>query len=63
MRAIHYAAWQGNVDPVGLLLRARSDPNEPAYDGQTPLHLACEHGHFDVVSRSTLPVSTATSTW
>ena len=50
MRAVHYASWQGNVDPVGLLLRHRADANAPADDGQTPLHLSCEHGHYDVVS-------------
>ena len=49
MRAIHYASWQGNVDPVAMLLKSGSDANEPAYDGQTALHLACQHGHFDVV--------------
>ena len=50
MRAIHYACWQGNVDPVAMLLKAGSDANEATYDGKTPLHWACEHGHYDVVS-------------
>ena len=50
MRPIHYAAWQGNIDPVGILLRASSSANEPSYEGMTPLHLASEHGHYEVVS-------------
>jgi len=50
MRALHYASWQGIDDPVALLLQHGSNVNEAALDGNTPLHLACEHGHLKVVS-------------
>ena len=50
MRPLHYAAWQGREPPVSLLLDRRSSVNEPAKDGVTPMHLACEHGHYAVVS-------------
>ena len=49
MRPLHYAAWQGKDVPVNLLLKAGSSVNEQACDGNTPLHLACEHGHCPVV--------------
>ena len=32
-----------------MLLEWGSSANDSAQDGNTPLHLACEHGHFDVV--------------
>lgn len=51
MLALHYAAWQGMSDPVHTLLQWKSPVNEVSQDGNTPLHLACQHGHFDVVSR------------
>jgi ankyrin repeat protein len=50
MRALHYASWQGKDQSVDFLLLKGSSPKDPAIDGNTPLHLACEHGHFDVVS-------------
>jgi len=50
MRPLHYGAWQGHDGLVELLLLHGSDVNEPASDGNTPLHLASEHGHFCVVS-------------
>ena len=51
MRPLHYAAWQGKHDPVTILLQWGSSANEPARNKDTPLHLACQHGHLDVVSR------------
>ena len=51
MRPLHYAAWQGKEAPVNLLLQWGSSANEPAKDGETPLHLACQHGHYDVVRK------------
>ena len=50
MRPLHYAAWQGQEEPVALLLQWRSSANLPARDGETPLHLAAQHGHYEVVS-------------
>jgi ankyrin repeat protein len=50
MIALHYAAWQGKSEPVHILLDWKSPSNEQALGGETPLHLACQHGHFDVVS-------------
>jgi len=49
MLPLHYAAWQGKMEPVHILLHWKSPSNEPALGGETPLHLACQHGHFDVV--------------
>jgi ankyrin repeat protein len=51
MRPLHYAAWQGCDAQVELLLRHGSSVNEAALDGNTPLHLAAEHGQHAVVSR------------
>jgi len=50
MLALHYAAWQGKSEPVHLLLQWHSPVNDQACEAETPLHLACQHGHFDVVS-------------
>lgn len=49
MLALHYACWQGKAEPVHMLLQWRSPVSNQSYDGATPLHLACQHGHFDVV--------------
>ena len=49
MRPLHYAAWQGKVEPVSLLLRGGANPNDPSLDGETPLHLASQYGSFRVV--------------
>eukprot|EP00928_Gymnodinium_smaydae_P083123 TRINITY_DN66383_c0_g1_i1.p1 TRINITY_DN66383_c0_g1~~TRINITY_DN66383_c0_g1_i1.p1 ORF type:complete len:400 (-),score=56.26 TRINITY_DN66383_c0_g1_i1:23-1222(-) len=47
--ALHYAAEQGNVDVMRLLLDARAEPN--LQDGQykIPLHLAIESENLDAV--------------
>jgi len=50
MRPLHYGSWQGHDSLVELLLLNNADVNQPASDGNTPLHLASEHGHFCVVS-------------
>lgn len=50
MRPLHYAAWQGQPEPVRLLLRATASVNAASNDGQIPLHLAAQYGHYDVVS-------------
>lgn len=53
MRPLHYAAWQGRLEPVRLLLRASAAVNAASLDGQIPLHLAAQYGHYDVVCEST----------
>lgn len=50
MVALHYAAWQGRPEPVHALLQKLSPVNEQALNGETPLHLASQHGHIHVVS-------------
>lgn len=50
MRPLHYAAWQGKSDSVLLLLRAGASVNSPSLDGQIPLHLSAQYGHYEVVS-------------
>lgn len=49
MRPLHYAAWQGRLEPVRLLLRASAAVNTASLDGQIPLHLAAQYGHYEVV--------------
>lgn len=53
MRPLHYAAWQGKSDSVLLLLRAGASVNSPSLDGQIPLHLSAQYGHYEVVSADT----------
>uniref|UniRef100_A0A3Q2LT24 CASK interacting protein 2 n=1 Tax=Equus caballus TaxID=9796 RepID=A0A3Q2LT24_HORSE len=48
MRPLHYAAWQGRLEPVRLLLRASAAVNAASLDGQIPLHLAAQYGHYEV---------------
>ncbi|KAG8506402.1 Caskin-1 [Galemys pyrenaicus] len=49
MRPLHYAAWQGRKEPMKLVLKAGSAVNVPSDEGHIPLHLAAQHGHYDVV--------------
>eukprot|EP00062_Callorhinchus_milii_P020475 gi/632976165/ref/XP_007904644.1/ PREDICTED: caskin-1 [Callorhinchus milii] len=48
MRPLHYAAWQGKVEPMKMLLKAGSTVNTQSDEGQIPLHLSAQHGHYDV---------------
>ncbi|XP_005092878.2 ankyrin repeat, PH and SEC7 domain containing protein secG [Aplysia californica] len=49
-RAIHYAAKNGHLTCVELLLKAGAISNCADGTGFTPLHLACDNGHVDIVS-------------
>lgn len=55
MRPLHYAAWQGRLEPVRLLLRASAAVNVASLDGQIPLHLAAQYGHYEVVREPACP--------
>ncbi|KAH9498964.1 hypothetical protein Btru_004081 [Bulinus truncatus] len=48
-RAIHYAARNGHLECVRLLLKAGAITNCSDDEGKTPLHLACAYGHVEVV--------------
>ena len=50
MRPLHYAAWQGKAEPMKMLLKSGSSVNGQSDEGQIPLHLSAQHGHYDVVS-------------
>lgn len=54
MRPLHYAAWQGKAEPMKMLLKSGSSVNGQSDEGQIPLHLAAQHGHYDVVSGRSL---------
>jgi len=45
---LHFAAWQGHVDCVALLLDSGADPNVQGDRGWTPLHYACHHEQREV---------------
>ncbi|ELW67817.1 Caskin-1 [Tupaia chinensis] len=40
---------QGRKEPMKLVLKAGSAVNIPSDEGHIPLHLAAQHGHYDVV--------------
>lgn len=50
MRPLHYAAWQGKTEPMKMLLKAGSSVNGQSDEGQIPLHLSSQHGHYDGVT-------------
>mmetsp|Transcript_15201 Transcript_15201/g.34668 ORF Transcript_15201/g.34668 Transcript_15201/m.34668 type:complete len:1015 (-) Transcript_15201:85-3129(-) len=47
--ALHYAAWQGSLEIIDLLLDARADVQSKDEEGRTALHIACYRGHEGAV--------------
>lgn len=45
---LHYAAREGNLKIVDLLLKYNANPNIKNFKGQTALHLAVSNGYFDI---------------
>jgi hypothetical protein len=48
---LHWAAWQGKVSLVGLLIGRRADVNAKDIAGQTPLHYAAWRGNYAAAAR------------
>lgn len=46
---LHFAAGDGGLGAVSLLLANKADPNAADYAGITPLHLAVQHRRNDAV--------------
>lgn len=46
---MHFAAGDGGLGAVSLLLANKADPNAADYAGITPLHLAVQHRRNDAV--------------
>ena len=58
MCPLHLAAWAGKDASVKCLLEKDGLCNVPSFSGDTPLHLAAQHGYAGVVSifNDTAPV-------
>ncbi|NXK04439.1 ASB3 protein, partial [Herpetotheres cachinnans] len=50
MCALHLSARRGSLESVRVLLEAGADPNEVTTEATTPLFLAVENGHADIVN-------------
>ncbi|XP_040467705.1 ankyrin repeat and SOCS box protein 3 isoform X1 [Falco naumanni] len=50
MCALHLSARYGSLESVRVLLEAGADPNEVTTEATTPLFLAVENGHADIVN-------------
>ena len=46
---LHYAAKYGNVELAKLLMEAKANPKAKDFHGKTPLDLAKEGNHQDIV--------------
>lgn len=49
--ALHYAAFGGSLPTIDILLRKGFDPHVCDNDGNTPLQVAAEQGHEEIVRR------------
>lgn len=50
MTPLHYAAWQGSIDCVQLLLEHKADINKADAEGMLPIHFAAMFNRLDVVA-------------
>ena len=46
---IHFAAQNGHLEIVRLLMKTSNNPNAPDNSGMTPENLAMQNGHHDIV--------------
>ena len=46
---LHLAAETGQIDAFKTALIEAVDKNIKNYYGETPFHLACKNGHFEIV--------------
>lgn len=49
MTPLHYASWHNTPDTASLLLQRGAKVDLCNNEGNTPLHIACQHGQVDVV--------------
>jgi len=47
--SLHFAAWNGNTNMVGILLGLGANVNGADILGATPLYFAASHGHMNIV--------------
>ena len=50
LTALQQASWDGNADLVNFLLENGADLSQVDREGRSPLHLAAQAGHLEVVS-------------
>ena len=50
--ALHYSCDEGNFKIVVILLKANCETNIKNKEKKTPLHLAAQHGYFDISKKA-----------